>query len=214
MTEAVPVVEVAHCGNSNNFLEALALMNGGGGFGGNNIGIWFLFLLFSMGGNWGGNWGNRGALGADVLGNIATSTAKNEAGLDYIGQTVAGYKGTLDQIIAGQYQNTINLGNAICNLGYQNQQGFNQLGREIADCCCGIKTEILTGFNALGQAIAQTNYNNALTACSIKEAIHAEGEATRAMFAQSALQEARDALSDAKLKLALCESKKDGCQIC
>lgn len=209
MTDAVPVVEVAN-GNSNSFLEALALMNNGGGFGGGNIGIWFLFLLLSMGGGGFGGWGNRGALGADILGNIATSSAKNEAGLDYIGQTVAGYKGTLDQIIAGQYQNTINLGNAICNLGYQNQQGFNQIGREIADCCCGIKTEMLTGFNAIGQAIAQVNYNNALTACSIKEAIHAEGEANRAMFAQTTLQETRDALADAKLKLALAE-KKDCC---
>lgn len=213
MTDAVPVVEVAN-GNSNSFLEALALMNNGGGFGGGNIGIWFLFLLLSMGGGGFGGWGNRGALGADILGNIATSSAKNEAGLDYIGQTVAGYKGTLDQIIAGQYQNTINLGNAICNLGYQNQQGFNQIGREIADYCCGIKTEMLTGFNAIGQAIAQVNYNNALTACSIKEAIHAEGEANRAMLAQTTLQETRDALHDAKLKLAFCEGKKDCCSGC
>lgn len=209
MNEAVPVVEVAKCGSSN-LAETLALMNSGSSFGGGNIGIWFLFLLLSMGGGGFGGWGNRGALGADVIGNIATSTAKNEAGLDYIGQAVAGLGGKADQLIAGQYQNTINLGNAICNLGYQNQQGFNQLGREIADCCCGIKTEMLTGFNAIGQAIAQVNYNNALTACSIKEAIHAEGEANRAMFAQTTLQETRDALADAKLKLALCE-KKDCC---
>lgn len=210
MNEAVPVVEVANCGNSNSFLEALALMNNGGGFGGNNIGIWFLFLLFSMGGGGWGGWGNRNALGADILTNIATSTAKNEAGLDYIGNAVAGLGSKADQLIAGQYQNTINLGNAICNLGYQTQQGFNQTQREMAECCCSIKTEMLGGFNAIGQAIAQVNYNNSLNTCAIKEAIHAEGEATRAMFAQTTLQETRDALADAKLKLALAE-KKDCC---
>ena len=50
--------------------------------------------------------------------------------------------------------------NAICTLGYQNQQGFNMLGHQISDCCC--KTE---------RAIDNVNYNMATQACDTRRAI-------------------------------------------
>jgi hypothetical protein len=50
--------------------------------------------------------------------------------------------------------------NAICTLGYQNQQGFNTLAHQLSDCCC-----------ATQRAIDGVNYNIATQTCDIKHAI-------------------------------------------
>ena len=50
--------------------------------------------------------------------------------------------------------------NAICNLGYQTQSGFNTLGHQISDCCCttqraidGVNFNMAKGFCDLGNVI-------------------------------------------------------------
>jgi hypothetical protein len=55
--------------------------------------------------------------------------------------------------------------NAICTLGYQNQQGFSNLASQMASCCCETGRAIERGF-------AETNYNMATQACDIKHAIN------------------------------------------
>ena len=54
--------------------------------------------------------------------------------------------------------------NAICTLGYQNQQGFNQLAHQVSDCCCGTQRLIEKGF-------CDTNYNMATQAAATQRAI-------------------------------------------
>ena len=51
--------------------------------------------------------------------------------------------------------------NAICNLGYQTQQGFNTLGSQMAQCCCDTQRAIdnvnfttLQGFNGIQNQIS------------------------------------------------------------
>lgn len=198
--EAVPTIDVMSA-KSDNFLEALALSNNGG-FGGGN-GIWFLFLLLALGGGGGFGWGGNRGVGADAIGNLITdsavATAKNEAGLNAIGQSVAGLGGKLDTIIAGQYQNTINLGNAICDLGYRSAQETAAVRSDIAACCCSTKMEI-----------AQLKYDTALQFAALTKQISDEGCATRQFIAAQHTADIERELSDAKLKLALLE-KKDGC---
>ena len=106
MAEAVPVVDVMS-GNSNSMLEGLALANGNCGFGGGNGALWILFLLVALGGGNFGGWGGRNALGADLAATTAEAVAENKAGLNYIGQATAAQGVKLDNIIAGQYQNTV-----------------------------------------------------------------------------------------------------------
>ena len=51
------------------------------------------------------------------------------------------------------------------------------------DCCCGINRNI-----------DAVRYENAQNTCTITSAIHAEGEATRALINANAMQELRDKL--------------------
>lgn len=198
---AVPVVDVMS-GRSDSFLEALALSNNGG-FGGNS-GIWFIFLLLALGGGGFGGWGNNRGVGADAIGNLITdsavATAKNEAGLNAIGQAVSGLGGKLDQVIAGQYQNTINLGNAICNLGYQDAQNTAAIRSDIANCCCSTKLEI-----------AQFKYDTALQFAALTKQISDEGCATRQYIAAQHTADIERELSDAKMRLLILEKKDSGC---
>ena len=54
--------------------------------------------------------------------------------------------------------------NAICNLGYQTQSGFNGLSAQLAQCCCDTGRAIERGF-------AETNYNMATQACDTRNLI-------------------------------------------
>ena len=71
-------------------------------------------------------------------------------------------------------------------------QGFNSVNSGIAEnrfaqqqCCCELKKEI--------SELAAENYRNT---CEIATAIHSEGEATRALITENAIQALRDKLAD------------------
>lgn len=141
-----------------------ASANNGNGFGNNAFGgdwawIIILFLIFGWGGN-GNGFGGFGGFGggntmAFDLGRLATtndvaSGFNNSAVLSSLndlklGQSslqntlCQGFNGINTSILTGFH----GVDNAICTLGYQNQAGFNSLGHQVSDCCCGIKTELL-----------------------------------------------------------------------
>lgn len=133
-------VPVVTSGNSNN------------GMWGSD-GIWAILLLallgnrgFGFGGGYGGGTYSE-ALGYE-LGKVATT---NDVASGFNNSAVLS---SLNDIKLGQsqMQNFINQGfagintallqgfhgvdNAVCTLGYQNQQGFNALGHQLSDCCC------------------------------------------------------------------------------
>ena len=134
-------------GNDWSWIIALALIGGlfGGGFG------------------FGGGYGGFGGYGAGgfipfELGKVATqadiaSGFNNSAVLSSLndlklGQSsgFAGVQQTLCQGFNG-VNTTIMQGfhgvdNAICNLGYQQAQGFNSIGHQISDCCCATQRAI------------------------------------------------------------------------
>ena len=71
-------------------------------------------------------------------------------------------------------------------------QGVNSINANIAEnryaqgqCCCELKKEI--------SELAAENYRNT---CEITTAIHSEGEATRALITENAIQALRDKLAD------------------
>lgn len=80
-------------------------------------------LLFALVGGGGFGFGvNRGS--------VAT-TEDLASGFNF-----QGINNKLNEIVAGQANINQNLGNAICQLGYQEMQNINSLERQIADCCC------------------------------------------------------------------------------
>ena len=136
-------------GNGNN--------NGWGADGG---WIWFLVVILAIFGGWGGN---GFGFGGNGRGNCATQEDVRAA-VDQ--QTLIS---KLDQQTYGLADSTFALNNtivngfhgvdnAICTLGYQNQQGFNELAHQISDCCCATKESIQgVNYNLATQTSALQN---------------------------------------------------------
>lgn len=121
-------------GNCNN--------NGWGADGGWWILI-ILFAIFGWGGNgfgWGGNNGRDGypcATQADVRAAVDQQTL-----ISKIDQQTYGLSSTFTALNDNLNSNFRGIDNAICTLGYQNQQGFNEVSHQISDCCCGVQRSI------------------------------------------------------------------------
>lgn len=223
--EAVPVYNinpVGNCGYNNaNPWEMVAFMNGGmnGGMGGWG-GMWaFLpwLLLFGWGG-FGGGFGGRGFGGdccgcgcgcnngynnfaADLAINNATATARNEAGLDFIGQNVNGLRNGLADLnvnLCGQFSNVIN---AVTANGYQTQLGQRDLQAQIADCCCKTQSGLAEVLHGISTQLCQINYNNAMQTSEIKTALAAEGAATRQLMQTQYTSEVERKLAEANQQL-------------
>ena len=87
---------------------------------------------------------------------------------------------------------TTGLCNSFATVNSNLCQGFNSVNSGIAEnrfaqqqCCCELKKEI--------SELAAENYRNT---CEIATAIHSEGEATRALITENAIQALRDKLAD------------------
>lgn len=68
---------------------------------------------------------------------------------------------------------------------YTNQLGLQNLGQQMSSCCCETNRNI--------DSVRADAYKNT---CEIATAIHAEGEATRALINANTMQELRDRLAD------------------
>lgn len=130
---------------------------GNGGFGGWGDGIWAVIILAILFGN--GGLGGFGGFGGGVGLNGALTRAELYDGfaIQNIDSAVRGVQqGICDSTYA--LNNAITGGfhgvdNAICNLGYQTQQGFNTLGYALKDCCCATDRLIERGFCDIGNAV-------------------------------------------------------------
>lgn len=158
---------------------------GGYGMGGDwliALIILFLFPMMFGGGMWGngmfggmGGWGNGGLIAA-ANGALTRADLCTEFNFNGLESAVRGIQqGICDSTFA--LNNTIQSGfhgvdNAICNLGFTTQQGFNQtnialmqgqnaLQAQIADCCCGVQ-----------RAIDGVNYNMATNTCALQNTMN------------------------------------------
>ena len=135
--------------------------NDGGMFGGNgDWGAWIiLFLIFGLFGNGrgfggfgGGNGGSCGcapcATQADVRAAVDQQTLISKLDQQTYGLADSTY--ALNNTITSGFHG---VDNAICNLGYNVQSGFNALGHQISDCCCQTQRLVERGFCDLGNAM-------------------------------------------------------------
>ena len=90
------------------------------------------------------------------------------------------FEGFNNQDVNGQLRS---ITNGICDGFYATRQGITELGYGMKDCCCGINRNI-----------DAVRYEGAQNTCAITNAIHAEGEATRALINANTMQELRDKL--------------------
>lgn len=113
-------------------------------------GAWWIIILFLfvfMGG--GGLWGNR----QGEYGQYATAASQQE-------------------ILYGQQFGQINdrltnIGNGICNLGYEMQGNIGQLGKEVALAQAGTNTTILQTGNSIQSQLAQCCCDNRLATANL-----------------------------------------------
>lgn len=114
-------------------------------------GAWWIIILFLfvlMGGN-GGLWGNR----TGEYGQYATAASQQEI---LYGQQF------------GQLNDRLtNIGNGICNLGYEMQGGIGQLGKEVALAQAGTNTTILQTGNNIQAQLAQCCCDNRLATANL-----------------------------------------------
>ena len=103
-----------------------------------------------------------------------------------------------------------NIGNGICNLGYEMQGGFGQLGKEVALGQSNLNQAIMGTGNALSRQLGDCCCENRLAVanlgaqmdrqtCEITTAIKAEAAATRAMLQEDTIQRLRDQVADLRM---------------
>ena len=117
-----------------------------GGFGGGwGEGLWAIIILAMLGfgrngfGGWGGNGGNGFggapcATQADVRSAVDQQTLISKLDQQTYGLADSTY--ALNNTITNGFHG---VDNAVCNLGFQTQSGFNSLGAQLASCCCDIE---------------------------------------------------------------------------
>ena len=158
----------AVCGNGGN-------RNNDGMFG--NDWAWIvILLLFGWGGRgfggfggFGGGYGGGASCGAPCatqadlaagFNNSAVLSNLNDLALGQAGiqQTLCqGFNGVNTTVLQGFN----GVDNAICNLGYNVQGGFNTIGHQIADCCCQTQ-----------RAIDRVAYENQSNTCALQNTIN------------------------------------------
>ena len=161
--------------------DALALDKSDGEFGGN--GAWmmmFLFFLLAWGGNGFGGWGNgNAAQGALTRGELC-----QDMNFQSLENAVRGVQsGLCDGFYAmntGMLNGFSGVNNAIQQAQFAAQQ-----------CCC-----------ETNRNIDAVRYENSKNTCDIVNAIKADGDATRALMTQNAMQSLRDQLQTANFQLS------------
>lgn len=134
--------------------------NGDGMFGDNGWWIILLFLFTGWGRNgFGGGFEAPCATQADVRAAVDQQTLISKLDQQTYGLADSTY--ALNSAITTGFHG---VDTAICNLGYNQQVGINQLAHQLSDCCCENGRAIERGF-------AEVNYNMATQACDTRRAI-------------------------------------------
>lgn len=162
----------------NNGYPAMPVLMGGGfggygsGLGGDWLGLILLALIFGngWGGGFGGFGGGNGAFGTAAL---AQGFADN--------RVLAKLDGITQGLCDGFYAQNTNM-----------LTGFSSIGSQIAEnrfaaqqCCC-----------ETNRNIDAVRFDNQKCCCEITNAIHREGEETRALINANTMQNLRDKLAD------------------
>ena len=144
-----------------------------------NGGAWWIIILFLVVFMGGGFWGNR----QGDFGQYATAASQQEI---LFGQQFGQLNDRLTNIGNGICDSTFALNNTITTEG-------RNLSTQLAQCCCDNRL-------ATANLSAQMNQNT----CDIVNAIHAEGESTRALIQTNEIQALRDKVSSLEMDNRMC----------
>lgn len=176
--------------------------NYGEGFGG-GCGAWLMWVLVIfalMGGNGFGLGGNG------RLGNALTQ-AEMQEGFNHQ-DTASQIRGITSGLSDGFYATNTGILQNRAEIGKTVMEGFNGLEKTVMQTGYGIGTQLSDNRFGQQQCCCETNRNidsvrteGYRNSCEIKNAIHEEGEKTRAMMMDNQIQQLRDRLADNDRKL-------------
>lgn len=158
--------------------DLAAVTRDGDGWGGGAWWIIILFLFVFMGGNW-GSFNRQGEFGQ-----YATAATQQEI---LFGQQF------------GQLNDRLtNIGNGICNLGYDMQGNLGQLGKEMALAQSGTNTTILQSTNSIQAQLAEC-------CCNTQRAIDGVNANIEAKFAALEKSQLEQRISEQSARIASLE---------
>lgn len=138
-----------------NFLSwiIILLLFGGRGFGFGGLGGFGGF------GGLGGMLGGFGGWGSPYAQGVLTRADINDG---FALQNLQNSQTSIKDAVTNGFHG---VDNAVCQLGYNTQQGFNNLASQLASCCCETQRQIERGF-------CDTNYNLATNTTAIIQNAH------------------------------------------
>ena len=169
-----------HGGNSGIDPNLLLALNQNGGFGANGNWMWllFLWLLFpAFGGGWGNGFGGFGGFGGGAGAGYLGNMINNDAGRELLMQAIQGNGDAIRQLSSMLGCKVDSIQNAICGLGTQIQNvgnqvgmgtqqiinavqaGNTQLGMQIAQCCCDLRSQMASDTCAIKESVNTVNAN-------------------------------------------------------
>ena len=152
--------------------------------------MWIIVLFLFMFGGGGFNRFNNN----DGYGHYATAASQQDI---LFGQKFSDLNAKLNQIGNGICDSTYALNNTILNSATNTNNNIVAEGRalqaQLAQCCCDNRLAIA---NLAAQGDKQT--------CAITTAIHAEGEATRALIQTNEIQALRDKVASLEMENRMC----------
>ena len=154
------------------FSEGMAVGQSLGNNNGFNDNWWILLLLLC---GWGNNGWNNGGANQNVgyeLGRLATTN-----------DVASGF--STNTLMANQRESQLAMQGGFANVQQTLCQGFGGINQTISDCCC-----------TTNRNIDNVRFEMSRGFCDVAGAIHAEGEATRALITSNAMQALRDKLED------------------
>lgn len=146
----------------------VANVDGNNGNGAWGDGAWWVIILFALIFGWGNNGFGGGFGGGNAVSGMAPwatqadvrSAVDQQTLISKIDQQTYGMADSFTALNNTLNNNFRGIDNAICTLGYQNQQGFNEIAHQISDCCCTTQ-----------RAIDGVNYNLATQSCDTRNTI-------------------------------------------
>ena len=135
--------------------------NGGFGWGNGDFGSWIiLFLLFGLFGGWGNGYGFGGFGGGFNTPNTQGTITRADLNEGFALQGLQNGQTSIKDAVTNGFHG---VDTAVCQLGYQTQQGFNSLASQLASCCCetqsaiqGVRYDIATSAAATQNTIQNT----------------------------------------------------------
>ena len=117
--------------------KTICLSGGFGGWGG-DFGSWLiLFLLFGCFGGWGNGFGGFG--GGFNTPNAQGTITRADLNEGFALQGLQNGQTSIKDAVTNGFHG---VDTAVCQLGYQTQQGFNSLASQLASCCCETQSAI------------------------------------------------------------------------